>query len=77
MIEIDGPWWFAGTILVVCAHVLYLRDWRRERREYMVWRERYNVIEQKRHVEFMRAIDRDNDSTLGWNLSSGGQRGQA
>ena len=77
MIEIQGFWWFVGAILICGAHVLYLCDWRRERREYMQWRETYNAIEQKRHDEFMRAMGHTDVSTLGWNLGSGRQRGQA
>lgn len=77
MIEIDGPLWFAGALLIFVAHVLYLRGWRRERHEYMEWRRRYNEQEQKRHDEFMRAIGCDDVGALGWNLSSRGERGQA
>lgn len=74
MIEIDGPLWFISALLIFCAHALYLRGWRRDRRDYMRWRERYNAIEERRHEEFMRAIGSDN---AGWNLDGGRERGQA
>ena len=38
MIEIDGPLWFAGALFICGAHVLYLRSWRREQRQYEVHR---------------------------------------
>jgi hypothetical protein len=77
VIEIDGPLWFAGALLICGAHVLYLRSWRREQRQYTSWWKKYDADAQKRHVEFMSAIDRRDDSSIGWNLSSNGQRGQA
>ena len=77
MIEIDGPLWFAGALLICGAHVLYLRSWRREQRQHTAWWKKYDAAAQKRHVEFMRAIDRGDDRSFGWNLSSNGQRGQA
>ena len=77
MIEIDGPLWFAGALLVFGVHVLYLRSWRREQRQYKAWWQNYDAASQKRHDEFMHALDREDDVTLGWNLSSSGQRGQA
>lgn len=75
MIEIDGFWWFVGALLICGLHVLYLRDWRRERREYIAWREKYNAAEQKRHDEFMRVMGCD--SAFEWNLDSNQPRGQA
>lgn len=77
MIEIDGPLWFAAALLIFIVHVLYLRSWRHERREYIQWRETYNAIEQRRHDEFMKVMGQDDVSTLGWNLDGGRQRGQA
>ena len=78
MIEIDGPLWFVGALLICVVHVLYLRGWRRERRAHLAWWQKYDADSQKRHDAFMRAIDRDDDrGTLGWNLSSSGERGQA
>ena len=80
MIEIDGPLWFASALLICGAHVLYLRGWRREYRQILGCRQKYNADAQKRHDEFMhamRAIGRDDADTLGWNLSSSGERGQA
>jgi len=77
MIEIDGSLWFAGAVLICGAHVLYLRSWRREQLQRLAWWQKYDAASQKRHEEFMRAIGRDNDTALGWNLSSSGERGQA
>jgi hypothetical protein len=76
VIEIDGPLWLAGALLICGAHVLYLRGWRREQRQYKAWWQNYDADAQKRHDDFMRAIDRDDDRGLGWNLSSSGERGQ-
>ena len=77
MIEIDGPLWFAGALLICGAHALYLRGWRREQCQRLAWWQKYDAGAQKRHDEFMRAIRRDDGRTLEWNLSSSGQRGQA
>ena len=77
VIEIDGFWWFVGALVICGLHGLYLRGWRRERCEYQQWRETYNVIEQKRHEEFMRVMGRDDASALGWNLDGGRKRGEA
>jgi len=77
VIEIDGPLWFAGALLICGAHVLYLRGWRREQRQRQAWWQRYDAASQKRHDEFMRAMGRDDADALGWNLSSSGERGQA
>ena len=76
MIEIDGPLWFAGALLIFGAHVLYLRSWRRDQQQYKAWWQSYDARSQKRHEEFMHAIDGDSD-TLGWNLDGGRVRGQA
>ena len=76
MIEIDGPLWFAGALLVFGAHVLYLRSWRREQRQHKAWWQSYDTLSQKRHDEFMRAIDGDGD-VLAWNLDGERVRGQA
>ena len=76
MIEIDGFWWFIAALVICGAHVLYLRDWRHERHEYMQWREAYNAVEQKRHDEFMRALNVDHGVDAGWNLYRS-ERGQA
>ena len=77
MIEIDGPLWFAGALLICGAHVLYLRGWRRDQRQSLAWWKKYDADAQKRHDEFMRAIGRDDTSTLGWNLDGSRERGQA
>lgn len=77
MIEIDGPLWFIGAILVCGAHLLYLRGWRRERLEHLAWWQRYDADAQKRHDEFMRANDRGDDAALGWSLDGNRARGQA
>ena len=76
MIEIDGPLWFAGALFICGAHVLYLRSWRREQRQYKAWWQNYDAASQKRHDEFMRVIGDDGDA-LGWNLDGGSVRGQA
>lgn len=73
MIEIDGLAWFIGALLICGAHVLYLRSWRRERIAHLAWWQQYDVDAQKRHDEFMRAID-DRDE---WNLDGSRERGQA
>ena len=77
MIEIDGPLWFAGALLICGAHVLYLRSWRRESQQRLAWWQKYDADAQKRHDEFMRAMDQGDASTLGWNLDGNRQRGQA
>jgi len=80
VIEIDGPLWFAGALLICGAHVLYIRGWRREHRQRLAWWQKYDADAQQRHDEFMAAIgrdERDDVGTLGWNLSSSGERGQA
>ena len=77
MIEIDGPLWFAGALLICGAHVLYLRGWLRDQRQSLAWWQKYDADAQKRHDEFMRAIGRDDTSTLGWNLDGSRERGQA
>ena len=78
MIEIDGPLWFLGALLICGAHVLYLRGWRRERRAHQAWWQKYNTDAQTRHEAFMRALGGDDDnSALEWNLNNNGERGQA
>lgn len=74
VIQIDGFWWFVGALLICGAHFLYLRGWRRERREHLAWWQNYDADAQKRHDEFMRVMNRDKGE--GWNLN-GSQRGQA
>lgn len=76
MIEIDGPLWFLGVILICGAHALYLRSWRHERLQQLAWWHKYDADAQKRHDEFMRAIGHGDADALGWNLSSS-NRGQA
>ena len=77
MIEIDGPLWFVGALLICGAHVLYLRSWRRDWRQSLAWRQKYDADAQKRHDEFMLAIGRDDVGALGWNLDGSRERGQA
>lgn len=77
MIEIDGPLWFVGALIICGVHVLYLRSWRHERRAHLAWWQNYDVRAQKRHEEFMRVMDQGDSSTLGWNLDGNRQRGQA
>lgn len=76
MIEIDGPLWFVGALLICGAHVRYLRSWRRDQRQSLAWWHKYDADAQKRHDEFMAAIRRDNVGTFGWDLSSNKERGQ-
>lgn len=76
MIEIDGFYWFVAALLVCGVHSLHIRSWRREQRQLLACREKYNAREQKRHDEFMQAFAR-NDSALGWNLDGSRERGQA
>jgi hypothetical protein len=76
VIEIDGPLWFVGALFICGVHVLYLRSWRRERREYLAWRQNYDVQAQRRHEEFMRAMS-DEDRRVEWNLDGSRVRGQA
>ena len=77
MIEIDGPLWFAGALLICGMHMLFIRGWRREHRQGLVWWQKYDADAQKRHDEFMCAIGRNGGDALGWNLSSSEERGQA
>jgi hypothetical protein len=77
VIAIDGPWWFAGALLICGVHLLYLRGWRRERREYVTWRETYNAAEQERHDALMQVIGRDANVAHGWNLDGSRERGRA
>lgn len=76
MIEIDGFYWFVGALLICVVHVIYLRGWRREQRQILALREKYNAREQKRHDEPMQAFA-CNDSAVGWNLDGSRERGQA
>ena len=76
MIEIDGPLWFAGALLICGAHVLYLRGWRRDQRQSLAWWQKYDANAQKRHDEFMRAIDGDRAVEDSWS-SYKSERGQA
>ena len=57
-IEIEGFWWFVGALLVCGWHALYVRNWRREHRRYLAWWKQYDADAQKRHDDFMRAINR-------------------
>ena len=77
MIEINGPLWFAGALLICGAHVLYLRGWLRDRRQSLAWWQKYDADAQKRHDEFMCAIGRDAVGAIGWNLDGSRERGQA
>lgn len=77
MIVIDGPLWLVGALLICGAHVLYLRGWRREHRQSLARWQKYDADAQKRHDEFMSAIDGDDVGTLGWNLDGSRERGQA
>jgi hypothetical protein len=76
VIEIDGPLWFVGAILVFALHALYLRSWRRERRADLAWWKRYDARAQRRHEEFTRAIDGRATADVSWNLYKS-ERGQA
>jgi hypothetical protein len=76
VIEIDGPLWFAGAIVICGAHALYLRSWRREQRKQVTWWKKHDADAERRHAEFMRALD-DRGDALGWNLDGGSVRGQA
>jgi hypothetical protein len=73
---IDGPLWFFGAVIVCGAHVLYLRSWRREQRQYRAWWRNYDAEAQRRHDEFLRAIGHANGA-LEWNLDGIRERGQA
>lgn len=77
MIVIDGPLCFAAALLICGAHVLYLRSWRREQRQRLAWWQKYDADAQKRHDAFIRAIDRDDGGTHGWNRDGNRERGQA
>jgi hypothetical protein len=77
VIEIDGPLWFLGALLICGAHALYLRSWQRERRQHQAWWQKYDAKAQQRHEEFMSAIGRDEAGTRGWNLDGNRERGQA
>lgn len=77
MIEIDGFLWFVGAVVVCGLHVLYLRDWRRERLAHLAWWKKYDADAQRRHEEFMRVMGRDHAPVLGWRLDGNGERGQA
>lgn len=77
MIEIDGPLWFAGALLICGVHVLYLRGWRREQRLYQAWWQKYDTGAQKRHDDFMHAIDSDRAVEDSWSFDKSSERGQA
>ncbi|HSX22865.1 MAG TPA: hypothetical protein VLE97_08850 [Gaiellaceae bacterium] len=78
MIVIDGPLWFVGALVVFGLHALYARSWRRERRADLAWWRTYDARSQRRHDEFMRALDAGRVDPIGaWNLGGGRQRGQA
>jgi hypothetical protein len=57
MIEIDGFLWFVAALIICGAHALYLRGWRRERRQSLAWWQGYNAEAQRRHCEFMIAVE--------------------
>lgn len=57
MIEIDGPLWFIGALLICGWHALFIRSWRRERRQYQAWWQKYDVESQQRHEALMKALD--------------------
>lgn len=56
MIEIDGLLWLVAAILICGAHALYLRAWRRERRQDLAWWKAYDERAGESHAEFMRAL---------------------
>jgi hypothetical protein len=75
MIQIDGFWWFVGAVLVCGWHARYLRSWRRERKADLAWWQTYDARSQKRHEEFLQALDpRD---ACEWKLDGSRERGQA
>lgn len=61
MIEIQGPLWFVGALVICGAHILYICGWRRELREHLAWWQKYDADAQKRHDEFMRVMGRDEE----------------
>lgn len=77
-LDIKDLLWFLGALASWGAYALYLRGWRRERLEHLMWLQRYDAASQERHEESLRAIAlaRGEDLTCAWNLSSK-QRGQA
>ena len=54
---IDGPLWFVGALVLCGVHTLYLRSWRRERRQQLAQWRAYDAASQKRHEEFMTAME--------------------
>jgi hypothetical protein len=77
VIVVDGPVCLVAALVVCVAHVLYLRSWRRERRAHLVWWQSYDAEAQRRHEEFMQAIDSPDRVQVGWNLDGNRERGQA
>ena len=73
MIVIEGHWWFVATVVLVALHVLYLRNWRRERLAHLNEMRAHDAADQKRHDEFMHALTWYQRSKLGWSE----KRGQA
>lgn len=53
---IDGFGWFIAALLLCGLHALYIRDWRRERREQLAASARYDAESERRHQETMRAL---------------------
>jgi hypothetical protein len=73
MIEIDGLGWFLAALVICGLHVLYLRGWRRERRDQLAQWKAYDVASERRHVEFMEALTWYRRAKFGWSE----KRGQA
>lgn len=76
MIEIDGPLWFAAALLICGAHALYLRGWQYARRADLAWWQAYDAKAQRRHEDFMRAIDGGETVDVSWDIYKN-ERGQA
>lgn len=74
---IDGPLWFIGALVICGVHALYIRGWRRDHHQYLTWWQRYDAQAQQRHDEFMRVMDRENGTSIEWNLDGNRTRGQA
>lgn len=76
MIEIEGFWWLVGAVVVCGWHALYVRGWRRERRQYEAWWRSYDAEAQKRHADFIRVMDSADDVDVSWSMYKN-ERGQA
>lgn len=77
-VVIEGLGWFiagvaclVATLFFIGLHVLWVREWRRERRQLDERRRKYDQAEERRHAEFMRAQTWYQRASLGWSNKRG------